>query len=66
MHYIEKGITQNAKLVAGGKRIGNTGYFVEPTVFSDVTDEMLIAKDEVILFITLLIGFRCVIALPSK
>lgn len=51
------GITQNANLVAGGKRLGNTGYFVEPTVFSDVTDEMSIAKDEVALFLNLCIVF---------
>lgn len=53
LHYIELGIKQNANLVAGGKRIGNTGYFVEPTVFADVTDEMSIAKDEVAIFLNL-------------
>lgn len=47
MHYIELGIKQNAKLEAGGKRIGKVGYFVEPTVFSNVTDDMSIAKEEV-------------------
>lgn len=47
MKYIELGIKQNAKLEAGGKRVGNNGYFVEPTVFSNVTDDMAIATDEV-------------------
>lgn len=47
MEYIDLGIKQNAKVETGGKRIGDAGYFVEPTVFSNVTDDMDIAKDEV-------------------
>ena len=34
-------------LNTGGKRVGAKGYFVEPTIFSDVTDEMAIAKEEI-------------------
>jgi len=34
-------------LQVGGKRIGTKGYFVEPTVFSNVTDDMRIAKEEI-------------------
>lgn len=45
--YIQKGKKEGAKLLTGGKRIGNTGYYIEPTVFSDVTDDMIIAKEEV-------------------
>lgn len=45
--YIEKGKSQGARLQCGGNRIGSTGYFVEPTVFSDVTDDMAIAREEV-------------------
>lgn len=45
--YIEKGVSEGAKLLTGGKRIGKTGYYVEPTVFSDVTDDMTIAVEEV-------------------
>lgn len=44
---IEAGKKEGAKLEAGGSRIGNEGYFVQPTVFSNVTDNMTIAKDEV-------------------
>ena len=47
LNYINKGIAEGAKLVAGGKRKGSIGYFIEPTVFADVTDEMVIAKEEV-------------------
>jgi len=45
--YIEKGKKEGAKLGYGGKRVGSKGYFVEPTVFYDVTDEMTIAKEEI-------------------
>ncbi|KAI5646503.1 aldehyde dehydrogenase family domain-containing protein [Phthorimaea operculella] len=45
--YIDFGKTQGAKLMAGGKRIGNKGFYVEPTVFADVTDDMRIAKEEI-------------------
>ncbi|XP_072939685.1 aldehyde dehydrogenase, cytosolic 1-like [Epargyreus clarus] len=45
--YIEKGKKEGAKLLAGGKRVGNTGCYIEPTVFADVTDDMTIAKEEI-------------------
>ena len=44
MSYIDKGVKQGATLVTGGKRVGTKGYYVEPTVFADVTDDMTIAK----------------------
>eukprot|EP00451_Oxyrrhis_marina_P006815 CAMPEP_0204303510 /NCGR_PEP_ID=MMETSP0468-20130131/83942_1 /ASSEMBLY_ACC=CAM_ASM_000383 /TAXON_ID=2969 /ORGANISM="Oxyrrhis marina" /LENGTH=560 /DNA_ID=CAMNT_0051282823 /DNA_START=145 /DNA_END=1827 /DNA_ORIENTATION=- len=47
MGYIEKGKSEGAKCVAGGERHGSTGFFVQPTVFSEVTDEMTIAKEEI-------------------
>ena len=45
--FIESGKQQGAKLQVGGSRIGDVGFFVEPTVFSDVTDDMKIAQEEV-------------------
>ncbi|GBP23971.1 Retinal dehydrogenase 1 [Eumeta japonica] len=45
--YIEKGKAEGAKLLTGGQRIGTTGYYLEPTVFADVTDNMTIAKEEI-------------------
>lgn len=44
---IDSGKKQGAKLVAGGSRHGDKGYFVQPTVFADVQDDMTIAKEEV-------------------
>ena len=34
-------------MLTGGKRLGEKGYFIEPTVFADVKDDMSIAKDEI-------------------
>lgn len=45
--YIKSGQEQGARLVCGGKRVGSKGYFVEPTVFGDVKDDMKIAREEV-------------------
>ena len=43
----ELGQKQGATLLSGGHRVGNKGYFVEPTVFDNVKDDMAIAKDEI-------------------
>ncbi len=45
--YIDVGQKEGAKLLTGGKRHGNKGWFVEPTVFADVKDDMTIAKEEI-------------------
>ena len=45
--YIAKGIEEGARLVTGGKRLEGQGYYIEPTVFADVTDEMVIAREEI-------------------
>jgi aldehyde dehydrogenase (NAD+) len=47
MSYIDIGKKEKAKLVAGGNRVGDKGYFIEPTVFADVKDEMKIAQEEI-------------------
>jgi len=44
---IETGKKEGAKVMTGGKAIGTKGYFIEPTVFADVTDNMRIAKEEI-------------------
>ncbi|MBV1941987.1 aldehyde dehydrogenase family protein [Streptomyces sp. BV286] len=46
--YIEKGVAEGARLVAGGPEAPQEqGYFVSPTVFADVTPEMTIAQEEI-------------------
>lgn len=47
LELIESGKSQGAKLLCGGKRIGDKGYFIEPTVFADVNTSMRIAREEI-------------------
>jgi aldehyde dehydrogenase (NAD+) len=47
MSYIEAGKSGGAKLLSGGNRVGDKGYFIEPTVFGDVKDEHKIACEEI-------------------
>ena len=48
--YIETGKKEGAKLIAGGNRVsvdGGKGFFLEPTIFGDVTNDMKIAQEEI-------------------
>ena len=47
MDYIDKGHSQGAQCVVGGQRFGDRGYFIQPTIFQNVTDDMAIAQDEI-------------------
>ncbi len=47
LSYVEAGKREGARLVCGGERVGDRGYFVAPTVFADVKDEMKIAQEEI-------------------
>ncbi|MFA1820962.1 aldehyde dehydrogenase family protein [Virgibacillus oceani] len=47
LDYIEQGKKEGARLVAGGERGLEKGYFVEPTIFADVEDDMVIAREEI-------------------
>ncbi|MDA1041046.1 MAG: aldehyde dehydrogenase family protein, partial [Planctomycetota bacterium] len=47
MGYIEAGKQAGATCATGGKRVGDRGFFIEPTVFTNVTDEMAIAREEI-------------------
>ena len=44
---IESGKKEGAELLTGGGRLYDKGYFVQPTVFANVKDNMTIAKEEV-------------------
>ena len=58
MGYIESGRGEGATLACGGDRIGNRGYFIQPTVFSDVQDEMTIAREEIFGPVMSVISFK--------
>ena len=45
--FVAKGVEEGARLVAGGQRPDRPGFWIEPTVFADVTDGMTIARDEI-------------------
>jgi aldehyde dehydrogenase (NAD+) len=47
MDYIKVGKQEGARLVAGGYRVGDKGYFIAPTIFVDVDDNMRISKEEI-------------------
>jgi aldehyde dehydrogenase (NAD+) len=58
MGYIESGRTEGATLACGGERVGNRGYFIRPTVFADVEDDMTIAREEIFGPVMSLIAFK--------
>ncbi|WP_299636899.1 betaine-aldehyde dehydrogenase [uncultured Ruegeria sp.] len=47
LSYIEKGKAEGARLIFGGERIDRDGYYLQPTVFAEVTDNMTIAREEI-------------------
>jgi aldehyde dehydrogenase (NAD+) len=47
LHYVKLGEKQGATLMTGGERVGSKGFFVQPTIFDNVKDDMAIAKDEI-------------------
>ena len=47
LEMIESGKKDGAKLECGGQRHGTEGYFIQPTVFSGVTEKMRIGREEV-------------------
>ena len=58
---IQKGIDEGARLVAGGTGLPegvNRGYYVRPTVFADVTNDMTIARQEIFGPVVALIPFE--------
>jgi len=47
MGYIEEGKKEGAKVETGGGRHGTQGYFIQPTIFSNVTEDMKIMQEEI-------------------
>ena len=45
--YIDHGRKEGARLLAGGNRVGDRGYFIEPTVFANVNNKQTIAQEEI-------------------
>lgn len=47
LEYIEKGKAEGARLIFGGARVARDGFYLQPTVFADVADDMVIAREEI-------------------
>jgi len=47
MEYIKHGKDEGATVAIGGERHGSEGYFIQPTIFTDVTPDMKIAQEEI-------------------
>ena len=47
LNYLEIGKAEGASAVTGGARLGERGYFIEPTVFANVAHEMRISQEEI-------------------
>jgi len=60
LELIESGKKEGARLVAGGAKTGDKGFFIQPTVFADVTDNMRIAKEEIFGPVQQLLKFKSV------
>jgi aldehyde dehydrogenase (NAD+) len=58
MGYIESGHRDGATLACGGGRVGDRGYFIQPTVFANVQDEMKIAREEIFGPVMSVIAFK--------
>ncbi|MBF9029685.1 betaine-aldehyde dehydrogenase [Rhodobacterales bacterium HKCCE3408] len=56
--YIRKGIEEGAELVAGGRRLNRPGFWIEPTLFRNVTDDMTIAREEIFGPVLSVLNFR--------
>jgi aldehyde dehydrogenase (NAD+) len=58
MSYIDAGKAEGAKMMCGGERVGEKGFFVRPTVFADVQDHMKIAQEEIFGPVMTIMKFR--------
>jgi len=58
MSYIEEGKKEGATCDLGGNRVGDKGYFIEPTVFSDVKPSMKIVQEEIFGPVVVLVKFK--------
>ncbi|MCL7046473.1 hypothetical protein MKW94_007123, partial [Papaver nudicaule] len=60
LSYIDQGIREGATLLTGGKQVGEKGFYIEPTIFTDVKEDMRIVKDEIFGPVMALMKFKTV------
>ena len=57
LNYVDVGRSEGARIVCGGERAGDRGYYVQPTVFADVQPQMRISREEIFGPVAALIPF---------
>ncbi|XP_078432237.1 aldehyde dehydrogenase family 2 member C4-like [Wolffia australiana] len=60
LSYIDLGKKEGATLLTGGRQWGEKGYYIEPTVFTDVKEDMTIAQEEIFGPVMSLMKFKTV------
>ncbi|MBD2163459.1 aldehyde dehydrogenase family protein [Calothrix membranacea FACHB-236] len=60
MGYIESGMREGAQMLCGGTQVGDHGFFIAPTVFADVRDDMKIAQEEIFGPVMSIIKFKAI------
>ncbi|RKO87449.1 aldehyde dehydrogenase [Blyttiomyces helicus] len=60
LSYINKGKSEGAKCLSGGAQVGSKGYFIQPTLFIDVSDSMTIAQEEIFGPVACVIRFKTI------
>jgi aldehyde dehydrogenase (NAD+) len=58
LEYIESGKASGANVVTGGSRKGDKGYFVKPTIFTDVKPDMKIVREEIFGPVCVVVKFK--------
>jgi aldehyde dehydrogenase (NAD+) len=58
MNYIEIGKSEGAKILTGGNKVGDKGYYIQPTIFTDVDNKMRIAQEEIFGPVVVIIKFK--------
>lgn len=66
LNYIKAGKDTSLKLLTGGNRIGDKGYFVEPTIFYDVTQSSKLTEEEIFGPVGVVLPFKSVDELIEK
>lgn len=66
LEYIEAGKSSNLKLLTGGKRIGDKGFYVEPTIFYDVAQNSKLTQEEIFGPVAVVLPFKSVDDLIEK
>lgn len=66
LSYIDQGKSSGARLLHGGAKTGSKGYYLEPTVFADTTEDMAIVRDEIFGPVVAIAKFRTVDEVVAK